>query len=93
MRVEISTTVVLLFLAALNVAGVGIMWWDKFRARTGGWRVPEKTLLGLALVGGSVGVLAGMRWFRHKTKHPQFYIGVPVIIALQVAVVAYLLFR
>lgn len=67
---------------------------DKQRAVRGKWRVPEKTLLGLAVLGGSLGALFGMHLFHHKTKKPKFYIGIPVILVLQVLTAAgYFIFR
>ena len=79
------------YLAVMNVIGLVQMGWDKFQAKRSGWRVPEKTLIGAALLGGSVGVYAGMRLFRHKTLHPKFSYGVPAIMILQAALAAYLL--
>lgn len=73
----------------LNVCGFVLMAWDKRRARNAGWRVPEKTLIGFALVGGSVGVYAGMRLFRHKTLHRKFSWGVPAIMATQACLLVY----
>lgn len=55
---------------------------DKGRAKAGKWRIPERTLLILAAVGGSVGALAGMLLFRHKTKKAKFVVGVPVLLVL-----------
>ena len=66
---------------------------DKWKARHDNWRVPEKTLFLSAILGGSVGALAGMYLFRHKTKHLSFTIGMPVILALQIALVLALRFR
>ena len=57
---------------------------DKQKARRGAWRIPEATLMGVAILGGSIGAIAGMRLFRHKTKHPKFYIGLPCILAAQI---------
>jgi len=56
--------------------------WDKLQAKRGGWRVPEKNLHVLALIGGFAGAFLGMRVFRHKTKHPMFavMIGVSVVV-------------
>lgn len=82
--------IVLAYVAAASVIGFVLMAWDKYQAKVAGWRVPEKTLLGMAVVGGSVGVYAAMRLFRHKTKHWYFAIGVPVIMAAQVAVMVYM---
>ena len=66
---------------------------DNLRARRGAWRVPEKTLFLLPLLGGSVGALLGMRVFRHKTKHWYFVWGVPAILLAQLALAAWLLYR
>ncbi|MCC8179651.1 MAG: DUF1294 domain-containing protein [Planctomycetes bacterium] len=75
----------------LNFAGLTAMWLDKRNAVRGRWRIRERTLLLLAAVGGSIGVLIGMRLFRHKTQHPQFAWGVPFIIIMQFAAIAALL--
>lgn len=56
---------------------------DKRKAVKGKWRIPEATLLFFAAIGGSVGALLGMIHYRHKTKKPKFYVGVPVILILQ----------
>ena len=66
-------------LLALNV-GVWLMYGiDKWKAKSGRWRIPEKVLLLAAFAGGSVGALAGMMMFRHKTKKAKFVISVPII--------------
>lgn len=57
---------------------------DKRKAVKNLWRIPEATLLGIALLGGSLGILGGMYSFRHKTLHLKFTIGIPVILALQI---------
>ncbi len=62
---------------------------DKARAKKGAWRIPERTLILSAVLGGSVGAMAGMQVFRHKTRHRKFTIGLPVIFALQAAVFFY----
>ena len=56
------------------------------------WRIPESTLLSMAVLGGSIGALAGMKVWRHKTLHDKFRIGIPVIIALQIAAVVWWIF-
>lgn len=73
------------YLIILNLAGLIFMWSDKRKAIRHAWRTPEKTLFGIALLGGSAGILAGMYLFRHKTKHMSFVIGVPVILMLQIS--------
>ena len=72
------------YIVLVNLLGFILMWDDKFRARRHAFRIPEATLFMIALIGGSAGVICGMYTFRHKTKHPRFVIGVPVILALQV---------
>ena len=79
----------IIYLLIINALGFLLMLIDKYKARKNLWRIPEKTLLGVALMGGSIGSFAGMQIFRHKTKHPQFYIGIPVIMAVQLIAVAY----
>lgn len=73
-----------LYLAIINVAGFAVMGADKRRARRGSWRISERTLFTVALAGGSLGVLLGMRLFHHKTRHWYFVVGVPLILAVQV---------
>lgn len=75
----------LIYLIIINALGFALMLTDKQKAKKRVWRIPEKVLLGTAAIGGSIGVLLGMELFRHKTKHKRFAIGVPVMIALQLA--------
>ena len=77
----------------LNVVGLVSMADDKRRAKRNLWRIPERTLLLIALMGGSIGSLGGMYLFHHKTKHPRFVIGVPVILLLQVALFLLILMK
>lgn len=79
-----------IYLAAINVVTFVAYAMDKRKAKKGTWRTPEATLLGLAAIGGSIGALLAMKILRHKTQHPQFYIGVPVILALQIALAVFL---
>ena len=75
---------VLLYLTIINAASFLLMLADKLKAKRGAWRIPEKTLLGVAAAGGSIGALAGMYTFRHKTKHIRFTLGIPLILAVQI---------
>ena len=81
------------YLLIINAAGFFSMLVDKFKAKKNLWRIPERTLLLIAALGGSVGSLLGMHLFRHKTLHPKFTIGIPLILAVQVvAVIWFFLF-
>ena len=73
----------LFYLVTINALGFLIMLADKEKAKKRLWRIPEATLLPVAALGGSIGCLAGMKVFHHKTRKPKFYIGIPVILALQ----------
>lgn len=73
----------LFYLVTINALGFLIMLADKEKAKKRLWRIPEATLLTVAALGGSIGCLVGMKVFHHKTRKPKFYIGIPVILALQ----------
>ena len=73
------------YLLLINAIGFLLMLVDKRKARKNLWRIPEATLFLSAALGGSIGALAGMYTFRHKTKHPKFTVGIPVILVLQIA--------
>lgn len=78
------------YLALVNVLSFFAYGGDKLRARTrGARRTPEKTLLLLAAVGGSLGALIGMRLFRHKTRHRYFACGVPAMLIVHIALLAW----
>lgn len=74
----------LIYLTFVNIIAFIVYGVDKWKARKNRWRIPEKKLLFLAIIGGSVGALAGMYIFHHKTQHKKFTIGVPVILILQI---------
>ena len=76
--------IILLYLFLINAAAFLLMLVDKIKARKNRWRIRESTLILSAVLGGSLGALAGMYLFRHKTLHPKFTIGIPVILALQI---------
>lgn len=78
-----------IYLAVVNVIAFVLYGLDKYKAKTGAWRIPEKTLLGIAVIGGSVGALAGMNFFRHKTRHWYFKYGLPAIFAVHLCIAAY----
>lgn len=74
----------LLWLGIINMAGFCSMFLDKRRAAAHRWRIPEKTLFAVALLGGTIGCLAGMYLFRHKTRHLAFVLGIPLILLFQI---------
>ncbi len=79
-----------LWLVVINAATFAVYGADKRRARRGTWRISEKTLFLLPLLGGSLGALLGMRVFRHKTKHWYFVWGIPAILLAQMALAVWL---
>ena len=76
----------IVYLILINAAGLVIMLLDKQFARARRRRIPERTILLCALLGGSLGCCLGMALFRHKTKHRKFSTGLPVILAMQVLI-------
>lgn len=76
----------LIYLIIVNVISLLLMHRDKQLAIQHRRRIPEITLVGLAVMGGSLGILAGMYIFRHKTRHLRFKAGIPLIISLQLAI-------
>lgn len=75
----------LYYLLGVNVLTVLSYGMDKLAAKMQKWRIPEKVLLSLVVIGGSIGAMIGMYGFHHKTRKAKFYIGVPVILFLQLA--------
>ncbi len=74
------------YIIIINIVTFILYGVDKWKAVHGKWRIREATLLGAAFVGGSVGGLAGMYIFRHKTKKRYFALGVPIMLLVQIAV-------
>ena len=81
------TKLILLYLLIVNAVAFLLMLVDKQSARKKLWRIPESTLLLSAAIGGSIGGLAGMYTFRHKTRHLKFTLGVPAILVVQILAV------
>ncbi len=79
-----------IYLLIVNALGFVLMLVDKYKAKNNLWRIPETTLMGVALIGGSVGSLIGMYTVRHKTKHPKFTVGIPVILVAQIVLLSYI---
>lgn len=82
-----------IYLIAINIATFFVYGIDKWKARRSKWRIPESTLLTLAVLGGSIGAFIGMRTWHHKTMHYKFKYGVPLIINLQVVLAVYIYIR
>lgn len=85
------SNVILIYLLTVNAIGFLLMTVDKYKARKNLWRIPESTLMTVAIIGGSIGSLIGMYTVRHKTKHLKFTVGIPVILVLQIAAVIWIL--
>lgn len=82
-----------IYLIAINIATFFVYGIDKWKARRSKWRIPESTLLTLAVLGGSIGAFIGKRTWHHKTMHNKFKYGVPLIINLQVVLAVYIYIR
>lgn len=80
------------YLLLINIAGFASMGIDKYKAVKHLWRIPEKTLFLIAILGGSIGSILGMEVFRHKTKHMSFRVGMPAIFLLQAAIAYFVFF-
>ena len=74
---------ILIYLIAINIVSISLMYIDKQKAKKHKWRISENTLMFLSIIGGSIGGLCGMYAFHHKTKHPKFSLGIPVILIIQ----------
>ena len=83
----------LLYLLLINAAAFLLMLVDKIKAKKNRWRIPERTLFGSALLGGSIGALLGMYTFRHKTKHLSFTLGMPAILIAQIALAIWIFLK
>ena len=83
----------LLYLLLINAAAFLLMLVDKLKAKKNRWRIPERTLFGSALLGGSIGAILGMYTFRHKTKHLSFTLGMPAILIAQIALAVWIFLK
>lgn len=85
--------VIISYFVMMNLVGFISMGLDKRKARKHQWRIPEATLFTIALLGGVIGSIIGMRLFRHKTMHMKFVVGMPVILVLWVAAACLIQFK
>ena len=73
------------YIVLVNIMAFIVYGIDKAKAKQNKWRIPEKVLIIFAILCGSIGAILGMIVFHHKTRKPKFYVGVPIIIVLQIA--------
>ena len=83
---------IIIYIAVVSLVTFAVYGTDKRRAEKSRWRIPESLLIVLAVLGGSIGALAGMLCFHHKTKKAKFVVGIPIILLLQTASALVLLF-
>lgn len=88
-----SSYILIGILVIMNLIGYMSMWSDKRRAIKNKYRISEKTLFTIALLGGSLGSILGMNQFRHKTKHWYFKYGMPLILIMQIALISLIMVK
>ena len=80
-----------IYLVAVNAITFFLYGIDKWKAKRSKWRIPEATLLGMAVIGGSIGAWLGIRVWHHKTMHKKFQFGIPLIIVAQIALIIWII--
>lgn len=85
--------ILLIIIGVMSLAAFAAFGLDKYKAKAGKWRIPERTLFLLALLGGGIGAFLGMKVFHHKTMHKQFVIGIPVIMVIQAVLLGWYLWK
>ncbi len=88
---QIVNDIFVWYLMGINILGTALMLLDKIKSRMGSWRISEKKLIATALLGGSVGIYLGVKFFRHKTRHIVFNTYVPIMIFVQLAFIMLLM--
>ena len=83
---------IIIYLIIINIIGFLVMYIDKQKAKKGNWRIPEKTIFIITVLGGGIGTISGMYAFRHKTQKLHFTIGLPTITILEIIGVIYFTF-
>lgn len=81
--------ILLAYALLINVISLVYMYIDKQKAIKGQWRISEKTLFFIAIIGGTIGIMLGMKLFRHKTRYFSFKVGIPSILFLQIVLISY----
>lgn len=82
-----------LYLIIINIITFALYGTDKWRAMTRQWRISEKKLIGLAVIGGSAGAMIGMTVFHHKTRKWYFKLGIPAILVIQITLIIHFMIR
>lgn len=82
--------ILIIYFVISNVITFFMYGVDKWKAKKSKWRIREVALLGLAVLGGSIGAWLGMKVWHHKTQHKKFRYGIPVIIIVQLAIIGYI---
>ncbi len=82
-----------LYLIIINIITFALYGMDKWRAMTRQWRISEKKLIGLAVIGGSAGAMIGMTVFHHKTRKWYFKLGIPAILVIQITLIIHFMIR
>ena len=82
-----------LYFLIMTLLGFLFMGIDKRKAQKGEWRISERVLFGIALLGGCFGSYLGMRVFHHKTRHMLFSVGLPLLLPLHLALLIYIMVR
>ena len=90
---ENFTVYIAAYFIFVSLWAAGLMIYDKRAAQKGSWRIKERTLLLIAVIGGSIAMILTMRMIRHKTQHAKFTVGIPVIMVLQIAVAVFVWWR
>ena len=85
-EIQMSTAAILIWLILINLLGFGAMGIDKYLATKQQRRIPEQRFIVMAIIGAALGIIVGMKLFRHKTKHLKFTIGIPVLAVVNIAV-------
>ena len=91
MQAIFTTRNIIIYLVVINILAFLAMWWDKHEAKVGDWRISEKALFILVLLGGGIGGILGMYVFRHKTKKWYFKFGFPIILIIEIILAVYLM--
>ena len=87
------TLILLIIIGVMSLVAFAAFGLDKYKAKAGKWRIPERTLFLLALLGGGIGAFLGMKVFHHKTMHKQFVIGIPAIMVIQAVLLGWYLWK